>query len=164
MYKFQDTELQYNRRVRDSLSDIYGIGFQKASYICDMLGFGLSFNINLMNNYYFDLMLIMFKYYYILEERLKSLIHQRLDYFVEIRRIAGLRLVKGLPVRGQRTHTNRQNARKLKPLLIKREETIEITNMKSSKGKGKGKGKGKDKGKGKSKDIKVKKKNVKKTK
>jgi ribosomal protein S13 len=155
MYKFQDTELKYNRRVRDSLIDIYGVGFQKASYVCDFLGLGNSFNINLLNNYFYELMIIIFKYYYILEERLKNLIFQRLDYFLETRRITGLRLLKGLPVRGQRTQSNRQNARNLRPPLVKKDEIIVPIVIKSSKGKGKdkgkdkGKGKGKDKGKGK---------------
>jgi len=81
MYKFQDTELKYNRRVRDSLIDIYGVGFQKASYVCDFLGLGNSFNINLLNTYFYELMIIIFKYYYILEERLRNLIFQRLDFF-----------------------------------------------------------------------------------
>lgn len=139
MYKFQDTELKYNRRVRDSLIDIYGVGFQKASYVCDFLGLGNSFNINLLNNYFYELMIIIFKYYYILEERLKNLIFQRLDFFLEIRRIVGLRLLKGLPVRGQRTQSNRQNARKLKPLLVKKDEIITPIVIKSSKSKGKDK-------------------------
>lgn len=140
MYKFQDTELKYNRRVRDSLIDIYGVGFQKASYVCDFLGLGSSFNINLLNNYFYELMVIIFKYYYILEERLKNLVFQRLDFFLEIRRIVGLRLLKGLPVRGQRTQSNRQNARKLRPLLVKKDEVIIPVISKSSKGKDKNKG------------------------
>jgi small subunit ribosomal protein S13 len=139
MYKFQDTELKYNRRVRDSLIDIYGVGFQKASYVCDFLGLGNSFNINLLNNYFYELMIIIFKYYYILEERLRNLIFQRLDFFLEIRRIVGLRLLKGLPVRGQRTQSNRQNARKLRPLLVKKDEIIAPIVIKSSKGKDKSK-------------------------
>jgi len=137
MYKFQDTELKYNRRVRDSLIDIYGVGFQKASYVCDFLGLGNSFNINLLNTYFYELMIIIFKYYYILEERLRNLIFQRLDFFLEIRRIVGLRLWKGLPVRGQRTQSNRQNARKLRPLLVKKDEIIVPIVTKSSKGKDK---------------------------
>lgn len=139
MYKFQDTELKYNRRVRDSLIDIYGVGFQKASYVCDFLGLGNSFNINLLNNYFYELMVIIFKYYYILEERLKNLIFQRLDFFLEIRRIVGLRLLKGLPVRGQRTQSNRQNARKLRPLLVKKDEVIVPVFTKPVKGKDKNK-------------------------
>lgn len=141
MYKFQDTELKYNRRVRDSLTGIYGVGFQKASYVCDFLGLGNSFYINSLNKYFYELIVIIFKYYYILEERLKNLIFQRLDYFLETRRITGLRLLKGLPVRGQRTQSNRQNARNLRPPLVKKDEVMTSIVMKSSKNKVKDKSK-----------------------
>jgi len=42
-----------------------------------------------------------------------------------------------LPVRGQRTQSNRQNARKLRPLLVKKDEIIVPIVTKSSKGKDK---------------------------
>jgi len=122
MYKYQDIKLKFDRRLRDSLKDIYGIGFQRASYICDFLGFGSSYNINLLNKYYYELIVSIFKFYYILEERLRNIILQRLTYFFDIRLISGIRLSKGLPVRGQRTHSNRQNPRNLKPFLVKKEK------------------------------------------
>jgi len=81
MFKFKDTNLVYNCRVRDSLTAIYGVGFQKSSYICDSLGLGLTFNINLINNYYYDAIVVMLKYYYIVDERLKNIIYQRLTFF-----------------------------------------------------------------------------------
>ena len=137
MYKFKDTELVFNRRIRDSLSDIYGVGFQKSSYICDLLGFGTSYNINLLNRFFYELLVIILKYYYILDDRLKGIIMQRLNFFVENRRIVGLRLLKGLPVRGQRTHTNRQSARRLKPFFLKKEEVVTITVSKKDQAKGK---------------------------
>jgi len=122
MFKFRDTTLSYNCRLRDSLTSIYGVGFQKSSYICDILGLGLSFNINLINSYIYEAIVVILKFYYIVDERLKNIIYQRLIFFFENRRIVGLRLFRGLPVRGQRTHTNRQTARKLKPISIKRLE------------------------------------------
>lgn len=126
MYKFKDTELIFNKRLSDSLSGIYGVGFQKASYICDLLGFGSSYNINLLNRFSYELIVVILKYYYILDDRLKNIIMQRLNFFVENRRIVGLRLMKGLPVRGQRTHTNRQSARRLKNYFLRKEEVVVI--------------------------------------
>jgi len=112
--------LQFNRRVRDSFSDIYGIGFEKASYVCDLLGLGTSFYINSLNRYFYELIANIFKYYYILDDRLKNFLMQRLVFFVENRRLAGVRLSKGLPNRGQRTQSNRRTALRLKPNLIRR--------------------------------------------
>jgi small subunit ribosomal protein S13 len=122
MYKYKDTNLQFNRRVRDSLSDVFGIGFEKASYVCDLLGIGISFNINSLNRYFYELIVTIFKYYYFLDDRLKNFLLQRILFFVENRRIAGIRLSRGLPNRGQRTHTNRKTAFKLKPNLMRRIE------------------------------------------
>lgn len=123
MFKFKDTNLPYNCRLRDSLTAIYGVGFQKSSYICDTLGLGLTYNVNLMNSYFYEAIVVFLKYYYIVDDRLKNIINQHLNFFFENRRIVGLRLSKGLPVRGQRTHTNRQNARNLRPLFFKKSET-----------------------------------------
>jgi small subunit ribosomal protein S13 len=124
MYKFKDTNLQFNRRVRDSLSDVYGVGFEKASYVCDLLGIGASFNINSLNRYFYELIANIFKYNYFLDDRLKNFLMQRILFFVENRRIAGTRLSRGLPNKGQRTHTNRKTALKLKPNLMRRIEAF----------------------------------------
>jgi len=135
MFKFKDTNLPYNRRLRDSLTAIYGVGFQKSSYICDTLGLGSNYNVNLMNSYFYEAIVVFLKYYYIVDDRLSSIINQRLNFFFENRRIVGLRLSKGLPVRGQRTQTNRQNARNLKPTFFKKLDlntnVMKKTNMKS---------------------------------
>jgi len=134
MYKFKDTELQYDRRLRDSLSDIYGVGNEKASYVCDLLGLGSSYNINLLNNYLYEVIVIIFKYHYILDDRLRNIKNQRLSFFAECRLRKGLRLKKGLPVRGQRTQTNSQNAYILKPFYDEKEEIL--VKGKGNKGKG----------------------------
>lgn len=132
MFKFKDTNLPYSRRLRDSLTYIYGVGFQKSSYICDSLGFGLTFNVNLLNSYFYEAIVILLKNYYIVDDRLKNIVNQRINFFFENRRIVGLRLFKGLPVRGQRTHTNRQNARNLKPIIFKKliDNTVNVKKKK----------------------------------
>jgi ribosomal protein S13 len=122
MYKFRDTDLLLNKRARDSLSDIYGVGFEKASYMCDLIGLGSSFNINMLNTYFYELLSNILKHYYFLDDRLKNFLMQRLLFFVENRRVSATRRSKGLPNRGQRTHTNRKTALRLKPNLLKRVE------------------------------------------
>ena len=139
MYKFKDTELSFDRRLRDSLSDIYGVGFQKASYICDVLGLGLSYNINLLNRFFYEAIVTILKYNYILDDRLKGLIMQRLNFFVDNRRMVGIRLSRGLPVRGQRTHTNSQTPRRLRPLFLKKVEPTTTNDRKQKNQSGKNK-------------------------
>jgi len=120
MYKFRDTSLQFNRRARNSVSDVYGVGFERASYVCDLLGLGVSLYINSLNRYFYELMANILKYNYFLDDRLKNFLMQRLSFFIENRRRAGVRIERGLPNRGQRTHTNRKTALRLKPNLIRR--------------------------------------------
>lgn len=135
MFKFKDTNLPYGRRLRDSLTSIYGVGFQKSSYICDTLGLGLTFNINLLNSYFYEAIVLLLKNYYIVDDRLKNIVNQRINFFYENRRIVGLRLFKGLPVHGQRTHTNRQNARNLKPVIFKKLIVETSSNVKKKRKK-----------------------------
>ena len=84
MFKFKDTNLPYNRRLRDSLTEIYGVGFQKSSYICDTLGLGSNYNVNLMNSYFYEAIVVFLKYYYIVDDRLSSIINQRLNVYSKI--------------------------------------------------------------------------------
>jgi len=106
MFRFKDTIIPLNKGLRESLGYIYGIGRQRASYACDLYGFGLKFNVNNLNRYFFENFSIIFKNLFLLEERLGLFISQRLSFFFDIGRIRGKRYFRGLPVRGQRTHTN----------------------------------------------------------
>lgn len=124
IFRFRDTKLPFKKRLRDSLSKIYGMGLQRSSYICDLLGFGLSYNINYLNRYFFESLSILMKYDYILDYRLRNLIKQRLEYFLEIRLSKGLRIFKGLPIRGQRTHSNSSTPKRLKPIIPKKLESL----------------------------------------
>jgi len=106
--------------MRDSVSDVYGVGFERASYVCDLMGLGTSFSINSLNRYFYELIANILKHNYFLDDRLKNFLMQRIVFFIENRCIAGVRLGKGLPNRGQRTHINRKTALRLKPNLIRR--------------------------------------------
>lgn len=145
MFKFRDTSLPFDCRLRDSLTNVYGLGYQRASYVCDSLGLGSSFSINSLNAYFYEATITFLKNFYILDNRLKSIFTQRFSFFFESRLVKGTRLDKGLPVRGQRTQTNSQNARILKPIFPKNIENLnEDTNTRTNINKKKNKKKQKN--------------------
>lgn len=119
VFKFKDTKLPYRKRIQDSLTAVFGMGLQRASYACNALGFGMSYNINNINRYNNESVGVIMKYFYILADRLIILLKQRLEYFLEIRLTKGLRIFRGLPVNGQRTHSNRETTKRHKPILAK---------------------------------------------
>lgn len=122
--KFKDIKLALNKRLSDSLCKIYGIGIYRAKYICDLLGYGLYFNINYINRYFFECINIFYKKYFILNSRLKFMIKERLEFFWENKLIKGLRVFRGLPIHGQRTHSNHKTSYNLRPRLSRRLQII----------------------------------------
>jgi small subunit ribosomal protein S13 len=106
MFKYNDKNFPINTRVINSFSSIFGIGIMRVSQVMSILGVGRMFIVNLINGYYFDFFIKLIKQQYIFAERLTELIEQRIKFFLEIKMVKGVRLSKGLPVRGQRTHSN----------------------------------------------------------
>ena len=106
MFRFKDTILNLNGGIRQALSKIFGVGLQRASYFCDALGFGFSFKINNLNRFFFDCLTIIMKVFYVLDDRLKLCIFQRLEISIMNGSVSGRRYSRGLPKHGQRTHSN----------------------------------------------------------
>jgi small subunit ribosomal protein S13 len=106
MFVFKDTIFSYKRNIRFQLAKVYGIGYQKSSKIADLIGISNYLFMDRLNYFFFELFSMIFKLYYITDDRLKFLIRQQMQKFLEIKSIRGIRFSRGLPVRGQRTHTN----------------------------------------------------------
>ena len=109
------------------------------------MGLGLSFQTKYLSKYYFEMSTVIMKNLYIVDYRLKNLIKQRLEYFLELRLRKGIRLFKGLAIRGQRTHSNCKTLKRTKPLISKKFEFI-LKKPVVVNEKGKHKNKGKEKG------------------
>jgi small subunit ribosomal protein S13 len=112
MFRFKDSILPLNKTLPNSLKKIYGIGYQRGFYISNMFGFSNYFSVNLLNYYFFECMVSVMKQGYILEDRLKFNIKNRFLMFREIGLIKVKRYDQGLPMRGQRTHTNGETPRR----------------------------------------------------
>ena len=108
-----ETEILKEKTLLFSLSTIYGIGNYQASFICKNLGFCKNLKTSkLSQEQIFQLIKTIEKSDLILTSELKKLQAFSLRNLIEIKSYRGLRRLKGLPVRGQRTHTNSKTSRR----------------------------------------------------
>ena len=115
MLYFLETKLPDNKSVFVSLTYVYGIGFHTSNLICKK--FGLSPNLklkNLSSDQIVELLKLIDSLNLPLNNELKKIKTLSLKKLINIKSYRGLRRLKGLPVRGQRTHTNAKSSRKNK--------------------------------------------------
>lgn len=108
-----DSELPKNKLLPFALVNIYGIGKANALFICKKLGFSRNLTVNDLSKEQISKLIKSIESLNIAVagDLLKSrlLITKKL---VSIKSYRGLRRYQGLPVRGQRTHTNARTSRK----------------------------------------------------
>lgn len=110
-----ETKLPENKSVFLSLTYIYGIGFSTSLLLCKKLGFSLNLKIkDLTSEQTVDLLKLVDYLNLPLNNELKKLKMLSLKKLINIKSYRGLRRLRGLPSRGQRTHTNARSARKTK--------------------------------------------------
>lgn len=108
-----ETELPLNKSIFISLVYIYGIGKFNASLLCKQLGFSKNLETkNLYREQVAKITKLLEFYNFKLAEDLKKIESLNFKKIVLIKCYIGLRKIKGLPVRGQRTHTNSKTAKK----------------------------------------------------
>jgi small subunit ribosomal protein S13 len=108
-----ESELPENKSVFFSITNIFGIGKSKSIFICKQLGFSPNLRFKTMTKEQIS------KLIYFIESSnlvitgdLKKQKLLNLKKLFSIKSYRGVRLKQGLPVRGQRTHTNARTARK----------------------------------------------------
>ena len=110
-----ETKLPENKSVFFALTNVYGIGKKTAFFICKKLGFSINLKTkNLTQEQIEELLQLVDSMNLTLNNELKKLRSLALKNLIDIKSYKGLRRVRGLPVRGQRTHTNAKSARKTK--------------------------------------------------
>ena len=110
-----ESELPENKSVFFALTHIYGLGKYQSLIICKRLGFSKNFKIkNLSKEQFQKLSTIIESSNIRIVSELKKYQSLRKKTLLSIKSYKGLRLKQGLPVRGQRTHTNSRTARKKK--------------------------------------------------
>src|SRR5436853_6157193 len=112
MLRFKEVILPFDRTISNSLKKIYGVCNQKGLYLANMFGFSDRYSVNLLNLFTFDCMTLIMKQEYVLEDRLKFGLRNRFSLYREVGLVKVKRYDLGLPMRGQRTHSNGRTPRR----------------------------------------------------
>lgn len=110
-----ESKLPENKSIFFALQYVYGIGKTRAFLICKKLGFSVNLKVkNLSENQIVQILSVINSLELVLAHDLKKLKIGLAKKLVSIKSYRGLRRTRGLPVRGQRTHTNARTARRIK--------------------------------------------------
>lgn len=104
--------LKKNKKIIYSLSSVFGINTTSAKNICKNTGINPSVNTNILNKKKINNLKIYLKQYYLITEKLRKKLKTFKMNLISIRCYRGLRDRIGLPIRGQRTHTNAKKKKK----------------------------------------------------
>jgi small subunit ribosomal protein S13 len=108
-----ETKLSEIKSVFFALTKIYGIGDNRAFLICKKLGFLKNFKLKrLSENQIYKIIKLVEVLNLSVTNDLKKFRVSIIKKATFIKSYKGFRRVKGLPVRGQRTHTNSKSAKK----------------------------------------------------
>lgn len=107
-----ETDIDDNKTIRIALKAIFGVGKHTSLTICKKLGFSNNFKVYELSKFQrYRLIRKVEKSSLIFGSELKKKQSLVLKLFISIKLRRGLRLIKGLPVRGQRTHTNAKSVK-----------------------------------------------------
>lgn len=107
-----ETEISNTKKIRKSLRSIYGLGKTQTTSICNKLGLAKNVNVSDLSRFQINKLI-----HYVencktpVTSNLKKTKSLAKKHLINIKSLRGLRRLRGLPVRGQRTHTNAKNAR-----------------------------------------------------
>ena len=110
-----ETELIETRSILAAIADIYGIGLSTSKLISKKQGFLSNLKVKyLTKNQLNSLKRTITNLNLELAGDLKKIKTLNIKRLISIKSYRGLRMFQGLPVRGQRTHSNARTAKKFK--------------------------------------------------
>ncbi|MDN5248024.1 MAG: 30S ribosomal protein S13 [Wolbachia endosymbiont of Tyrophagus putrescentiae] len=89
-----------------ALTYIYGIGLSSANHICNVCEISRSRRISELSDEEVEKLSSYIRQNYVIEGELRKEVSMNIKALIEMGCYIGVRHRKGLPVRGQRTHTN----------------------------------------------------------
>jgi len=113
-YQYNKNILNLRGRYKDRLVEIYGVGITRSYIITIYLGIGKNTSISYINRYFFELACAFLSGFSVIDNKMSIKIMMRLQLYFDIKLYKGLRLKRGLPIHGQRTHSNAGTSRRLK--------------------------------------------------
>lgn len=112
VYLFE-ADLVENKSIFFAMTRVFGLGKFEAFSICKRLGFSKNLKVKDLSQEHLEkLVFIMDASDLVLMSDLKKIKSLNRKELISIKSYRGLRLKQGLPVRGQRTHTNARTSRK----------------------------------------------------
>ena len=102
-----------DRKVCKALPKIYGLGQTLSNQICDRLGFSENYKIKSLTNVEIEQLSHLITENSLTGGEKRHRIQTHLKRLISIGCYRGKRHTIGLPVRGQRTHTNARTAKKI---------------------------------------------------
>jgi len=106
MARIAGVDLPRNKRIEISLTYIYGVGRTRALEICDKAGVEVGTRTDQLSESETIRLREVIERDYQVEGDLRREVSQNIKMLMDIGCYRGLRHRRGLPVRGQRTHTN----------------------------------------------------------
>lgn len=115
MVYLYESKIPEHKSVFFALTFIFGIGKVNSTLICKKLGFSLNLKIKDLSKEQISKLLKIIESLNIeLASDLKKLRLLTVKKLISIKSYRGLRRAQGLPVRGQRTHTNARTSKKIR--------------------------------------------------
>lgn len=113
MFRVLDVELKKNGRLEDRLSVIFGVGKSRVRYVANIYGLANYVSLAHVNKYFFEAVKQNLLNSYFVDKRLKYFVKEVLLKYNEARYLRGIRILGGLPVRGQTTRSNGRTSRRM---------------------------------------------------
>ena len=107
-------DLKPSNPLRRELTKVYGLNVFLTHQICDTLGFSSDLRVGDLTAAHKERLVRLVQHYYVIGPDLKHITDRDIQRFVKVNSFRGQRLRQGLPVRGQRSHTNARTSRKRK--------------------------------------------------
>ncbi len=111
MARIMGIELPNNKRIEIALTAIYGIGRSIAHTICNKANIDYSVKAKDLTDLQITALRDAIEATTKVEGDLRTEIHMNIKRLKDIKAYRGIRHIRRLPTRGQRTHTNSRNAR-----------------------------------------------------
>lgn len=106
MARIAGVDLPRDKRVEVGLTYIYGIGRSRSNEILDQVGIDADKRVNDLTESEVNQLRQTIDRQYLVEGDLRRKVQQDIRRLKDIRCYRGIRHIRGLPVRGQRTRTN----------------------------------------------------------
>ena len=129
----------FNKTISDSnsilyaLTILYGINRYQSKKICKNIGINPQITINKLKNNHVNRLIKYINKNIKIEQLLKKEKKDRLNELLEIKINRGIRQSQGLPVRGQRTHTNAKTVRKYRTITVSKKIVNKTKRLKKKK-------------------------------